>query len=61
MSVAGDKKGHLTGHVTFMYQVTREKYGTNFDCFEFLGPKNGRNNKKIIVISSLELERGKVT
>ena len=44
-SRTGDRKGHLTGHVTFTYQVTRERYGTNFDCFEFLDPKNGRNKK----------------
>ena len=51
-SRTGDRRGQLTGHVTFTYKITRESYGTNFDCFEFLDPKMLETKKNHLSIST---------
>ena len=37
------------GHVTSTFKVTRERYGTNFDCFEFLDPKMVETTKILLL------------
>ena len=37
------------GHVASTYKVTRERYGTKFDCFEFLDLKMVETTKKSLL------------
>ena len=56
-----DRKGHARGHVTLSYKVTLDSYSVDSYLFDIRDPRNLRNKKKIIALTSLEPELGKVT
>ena len=56
-----DREGHVQGHVTLTYKVTRQGYCIGLCFFEFLDPKNPKNKKKIIALACIQAEMGKVT
>ena len=50
---ARDKIGHLYGHVTLTYKVTRQCHISGLHAIDFLDQKNFRNEKKIFALSRL--------
>ena len=57
-STTRDRKGHIQGHVTLTYKVTRQGYSIGLCCIEFPDPKN-QGNKKDVHRSSSSTTRDK--
>ena len=55
-----DSKGHLQGHVTLKFKVTRCLYKVTDSAIELHDPRNHRNKKKVIALTCIVPEIGKV-